>query len=38
MINMFMYLLVIAVAADLADHPSIRGNSRALGTVTGILS
>ncbi len=27
-----------AVAADLAEHPSIRGNNRALGTVTGIIN
>ncbi|CAM9850791.1 unnamed protein product, partial [Phaeothamnion confervicola] len=27
-----------AVAADLANHPSIAGNSRALGTVTGIIN
>ena len=27
-----------AVAADLADDPSIRGNNRALGTVTGIIN
>ena len=27
-----------AVAADLASHPSIKGNSRALGTVTGIIN
>ena len=27
-----------AVAADLAGHPSIKGNNRALGTVTGIIN
>ena len=27
-----------AVAADLASHPSIQGNNRALGTVTGIIN
>ena len=27
-----------AVAADLAEHPSLKGNSRALGTVTGIIN
>ncbi|KAG5183793.1 major facilitator superfamily domain-containing protein [Tribonema minus] len=27
-----------AVAADLADHPSIQGNNRAIGTVTGIIN
>eukprot|EP01084_Bolivina_argentea_P024114 44994_1 len=27
-----------AVAADLAAHPSIKGNNRALGTVTGIIN
>jgi sugar phosphate permease len=26
------------VAADLSDHPSIKGNTRALGTVTGIIN
>jgi MFS family permease len=31
-------IITSAVAADLADDPSIRGNSRALGTVTGIIN
>lgn len=31
-------IITSAVAADLADHPSIKGNSRALGTVTGIIN
>ena len=31
-------IITSAVAADLAEHPSIRGNSRALGTVTGIIN
>jgi len=26
------------VAADLAEHPSIGGNTRSLGTVTGIIN
>lgn len=31
-------IITSAVAADLAEHPSIRGNNRALGTVTGIIN
>jgi sugar phosphate permease len=31
-------IITSAVAADLAEHPSIRGNSKALGTVTGIIN
>jgi sugar phosphate permease len=31
-------IITSAVAADLADDPSIQGNSRALGTVTGIIN
>ena len=31
-------IITSAVAADLADDPSIRGNNRALGTVTGIIN
>jgi sugar phosphate permease len=31
-------IITSAVAADLADAPSIKGNSRALGTVTGIIN
>ena len=31
-------IITSAVAADLADDPSIKGNSRALGTVTGIIN
>lgn len=31
-------IITSAVAADLAEHPSIHGNSRALGTVTGIIN
>jgi len=31
-------IITSAVAADLADDPSIGGNSRALGTVTGIIN
>lgn len=31
-------IITSAVAADLAEHPSLRGNSRALGTVTGIIN
>ncbi|CAM9216009.1 unnamed protein product [Chrysoparadoxa australica] len=27
-----------AVAADLAEHPSLKGNTRALGTVTGLIN
>lgn len=31
-------IITSAVAADLADDPSIAGNSKALGTVTGIIN
>eukprot|EP00968_Pinguiococcus_pyrenoidosus_P025501 scaffold6180_cov200-Pinguiococcus_pyrenoidosus.AAC.4 len=31
-------IITSAVAADLADDPSIKGNNRALGTVTGIIN
>lgn len=31
-------IITSAVAADLAEHPSLKGNSRALGTVTGIIN
>lgn len=31
-------IITSAVAADLADDPSIQGNSKALGTVTGIIN
>mmetsp|Transcript_34563 Transcript_34563/g.81568 ORF Transcript_34563/g.81568 Transcript_34563/m.81568 type:complete len:174 (-) Transcript_34563:106-627(-) len=31
-------IITSAVAADLADHPSIGGNTRVLGTVTGIIN
>jgi sugar phosphate permease len=31
-------IITSAVAADLAEHPSIHGNSKALGTVTGIIN
>jgi sugar phosphate permease len=31
-------IITSAVAADLADDPSIKGNSKALGTVTGIIN
>lgn len=31
-------IITSAVAADLADDPSLQGNSRALGTVTGIIN
>jgi sugar phosphate permease len=31
-------IITSAVAADLADDPSIRGSSKALGTVTGIIN
>jgi sugar phosphate permease len=31
-------IITSAVAADLTEHPSIRGNSKALGTVTGIIN
>jgi sugar phosphate permease len=31
-------IITSAVAADLAEHPSIEGNPKALGTVTGIIN
>jgi len=31
-------IITSAVAADLALHPTIRGNNRALGTVTGLIN
>lgn len=31
-------IITSAVAADLADHPSVKGNAKALGTVTGIIN
>ena len=31
-------IITSAVAADLSEHPTIRGNARALGTVTGIIN
>ena len=31
-------IITSAVAADLADHPSISGNQKVLGTVTGIIN
>ena len=31
-------IITSAVAADLADDPSIKGNNKALGTVTGIIN
>jgi sugar phosphate permease len=31
-------IITSAVAADLAEHPSIGGNARSLGTVTGIIN
>jgi sugar phosphate permease len=31
-------IITSAVAADLADDPSLKGNNRALGTVTGIIN
>merc|ERR1711933_683586 len=31
-------IITSAVAADLASHPSVRGNSKSLGTVTGIIN
>ena len=31
-------IITSAVAADLAEHPSLKGNSRGLGTVTGIIN
>ncbi len=31
-------ILTSAVAADLSEHPSIKGNSKSLGTITGIIN
>ncbi|KAL7575743.1 hypothetical protein ACA910_003076 [Epithemia clementina (nom. ined.)] len=31
-------IITSAVAADLASHPSIRGNNKSLGTVTGLIN
>jgi sugar phosphate permease len=31
-------IITSAVSADLAEHPDVKGNSRALGTVTGIIN
>jgi OPA family glycerol-3-phosphate transporter-like MFS transporter 1/2 len=31
-------IITSAVAADLSEHPSIKGNKRALGTVTGLIN
>lgn len=31
-------IITSAVAADLADHPSVKNNAKALGTVTGIIN
>lgn len=31
-------ILTSAVAADLSEHPSIAGNSKSLGTITGIIN
>ena len=31
-------IITSAIAADLADDPSIKGNNCALGTVTGIIN
>ena len=31
-------IITSAVAADLADHPTVKGNAKALGTVTGIIN
>lgn len=31
-------IITSAVAADLSSHPSVRGNSKSLGTVTGIIN
>ncbi len=31
-------IITSAVAADLADHPSVKGNAKAIGTVTGIIN
>lgn len=31
-------IITSAVAADLSSHPSIRGSSKSLGTITGIIN
>lgn len=31
-------IITSAVAADLSSHPSVRGSSKSLGTVTGIIN
>lgn len=31
-------IITSAVAADLASHPSVRGNNKSLGTVTGLIN
>ena len=31
-------IITSAVAADLAAHPSVRGNNKSLGTVTGLIN
>ena len=31
-------IITSAVAADLASHPSVRGNTKSLGTVTGLIN
>lgn len=31
-------IITSAVAADLSSHPSVRGNSKSLGTVTGLIN
>jgi len=31
-------IITSAVAVDLASHPSVRGNSKSLGTVTGLIN
>jgi MFS transporter, OPA family, solute carrier family 37 (glycerol-3-phosphate transporter), member 1/2 len=31
-------IITSAVAADLAAHPSVRGNTKSLGTVTGLIN
>ena len=31
-------IITSAVAADLASHPTVRGNNKSLGTVTGLIN
>jgi sugar phosphate permease len=31
-------IITSAVAADLSSHPSVRGNNKSLGTVTGLIN